>query len=56
MACHGRNWVLDQQNIKLCQGLGTWKGWLSPKGSVALEEGQIGLVLLVPLPKLYLGS
>jgi len=40
----------DHQNDKLSQGLSTWKGWLLLEGFVAPEEGQIGLVLLVPLP------
>lgn len=45
----GENGSLDEQNIKLSHGLGTWKAWLSPKGFVAPDEGQIGLFLSVPL-------
>ena len=40
----------DQSNIKLLQGLVTWKGWLAPKCFVAYVEGQNGFVLSVPLP------
>lgn len=50
---HGLSWEklgVDQQNINLSKGLGTWKGWLSPEGSIAPEEGHIGIVLSVPLP------
>lgn len=40
----------DHKNDKLFHGLSTWKGWYHPGGSVALEEGQIGLVFSVPIP------
>ena len=46
----GATKALGQCKSKLPQGLVTWKGWLAPKGFVACVEGQIGLVMSVPLP------
>ena len=33
----GSNLVLTQLNARLTQGLGTWSGWLAPRGLVAPE-------------------
>ena len=41
---------LVQSKGKLIYGFGTSSGWLAPRGHVALEEGQFGFGVSIPLP------
>ena len=35
----GENEALMQQNVRLSQGLVTWKGWMAPRGFITCVEG-----------------